>query len=189
MKREDLTKLGLTDDAVIDKIMALHGSDIEAHKTKLTAVEAERDGLRTQLTEASQTIDGFKALNIDQIKAAADEWKAKAEKATADAAAQMSALKFDHALEAALTGEKAKNLKAVRALLQMDALKLNEADGSILGLKEQIEKVKADNDYLFDSGEPAPQLTLGGGTKPITQMSTFEAAARRGAGLSLPEGK
>lgn len=189
MKREDLTKLGLTDDAVIDKIMALHGADIEAHKTKLTAVEAERDGLRTQLTEASQTIDGFKALNIDQIKAAADEWKAKAEQTAKDAAAQVSALKFDHALDGALTGAKAKNLKAVKALLQLDALKLNEADGSILGLKEQLEKVQSENDYLFTSDTPDPTLTLGGGNKPITQMSTFEAAARRGAGLPVAEGK
>lgn len=188
MKREDLTKLGLTDDAVIDKIMALHGSDIEAHKTRLTAAEGERDGLKSQLDEATRTIDGFKALNIDQIKAAADEWKAKAEKASADAAAQVSALKFDHALEAALTGEKAKNMKAVKALLQMDALKLNEADGSILGLKEQLEKVKADNDYLFTSDNPDPTLTLGGGNQPV-QMSSFEAAARKGAGLPTSEGK
>lgn len=187
MKREDLIKLGIAED-VVDKIMALHGTDIEAHKTKLTAAETERDGLKTQLTEANKAIDGFKALKVEDIQKAAEDWKAKAEQAAKDSAAQLSALKFDHALDGALTGAKAKNLKAVKALLQMDGLKLNEADGSILGLKEQLDKIVADNDYLFTSDNPDPQIVAPGNNKSVN-ADTFMAAALRGAGLPLPEGK
>lgn len=183
MKREDLEKFGLTAEQ-IDKVMAAHGADIESHKAKVTDADAKLKAATDQLAEATKTIDGFKAMNVDQIKAAADEWKSKAEKAQADAAAQLTALKFDHALETALTGAKAKNAKAVRALLQMDALKLNEADGSILGLKEQLEKVKTDNDYLFTSDTPDPQLSLGGNHKPLN-MDAVTLAARKAAGLSV----
>lgn len=78
MKREDLIKLGIAED-LVDKIMALHGSDIEGHKTRLTTVQTELDGLKKQLSEANTAIEGFKKLDVDGIKAAADEWKAKAE--------------------------------------------------------------------------------------------------------------
>jgi predicted nucleic acid-binding Zn-ribbon protein len=183
MKREDLAKLGIAED-LVDKIMALHGSDIESHKGKLTASQAELDGLKKQLTEAGAAIEGFKKLDVDGIKAAADEWKAKAEAAQAEAAKQVAALKFDHALDGALTGAKAKNAKAVRALLTLDALKLNETDGSILGLKEQLEKIKTENDFLFDSDQPTPKIVVGGNpTQTISDPMIL--AARRAAGLKV----
>lgn len=187
MKREDLTKLGLTDDAVIDKIMALHGSDIETHKGKLTTAQTELDGLKAQLTEAGATIESFKKLDVDGIKAAADEWKTKAEKAQADGAAQVAALRFDHALDGALTGAKAKNAKAVKALLQSDALKFNEADGSIIGLKEQLEKVKSENDYLFEAEGETPRVVAGGKSQSILGDKTVDAM-RAAAGLPAKQG-
>lgn len=185
MKREDLKKIeGLTDE-MIDKIMQLHGQSVESQKSKLTTAETELSSLKKQLEEANQQIESFKGMNIDQIKAAAEEWKAKAEQAQNDAQAQIQQLKFEHALDQALTGAKARNPKAVRALLQMDALKLNEADGSIVGLKEQLEKLQSEADYLFESDQPAPKIVAGGGNPNPSSISTFEAAARRGAGLPV----
>lgn len=181
MKRDDLTKLGLTDDAMIDKIMALHGSDIETHKAKLTATSTELEGIKGQLVEAGKTIEGFKALNVDQIKASADEWKAKAEKAAADAAAQVSQMRFDHALDGALSEAKAKNAKAVRALLSSDALKLQE-DGTILGLKEQLDKIKSEADYLFANDAPTPKIVTGGNNQSVLGDPSV-IAMRKAAGL------
>lgn len=76
MKREFLKELELTDEA-IDKIMAENGKDIEGFKSKVSTLETERDGLKTQLDEANTQIEGFKELDVDGIKAAADEWKQK----------------------------------------------------------------------------------------------------------------
>jgi len=184
MKREDLVKLEIAEE-LVDKIMALHGKDIEKHKTDLAAVTTERDGLKTQLADANTAIEGFKKLDVDGIKAAADEWKAKAEQAEKDAQAQIHTLKFEHALDGALTGAKAKNGKAVRALLQADALKLNE-DGSILGLKEQLEKIKSEADYLFESDEPAPKIVAGGKSKSVI-TDPMILSARKAAGLPTGE--
>jgi hypothetical protein len=186
MKREDLKKLlgdSATDEA-IDKIMSLHGADVESHKGKLTTAQTEIDGLKGQLTEASAAIEGFKKLNPEQLQAAADDWKAKAEQAQTDAAAQVATLKFDHALESALTGAKARNPKAVTALLSRDALKLQD-DGSILGLKEQLETIQKDNDYLFESDKPEPRVVAGGNNQPVI-TDAFEAAMWKGAGLKPP---
>lgn len=182
MKREELIKLGIAED-LVDKIMALHGSDIESHKAKLTTSQAEIDGLKKQLTEAGTTIEGFKKLDPEALQKAADEWKVKAEAAQAEATNQVAALKFDHALDGALTGAKAKNAKAVKALLAMDALKLND-DGSILGLKEQLEKIQSENDFLFESDQPTPKIVTGGNPKSVISDPMIQAA-RRAAGLTV----
>lgn len=185
MKREDLIKLGLAED-VVDKIMAMHGQDIEGHKTKLATAQTEVDGLKKQLTEANTTIEGFKKLDVDGIKAAADDWKSKAEKAQAEAAAQMAQLKFDYALDGAIGAAKARNAKAVKALLDAGALKLNEADGSIIGLKEQLEKIKSENEYLFEGESGDPKIVAKSNNQSVLD-DPFMAAMRKGAGL--PEGK
>jgi membrane protein involved in colicin uptake len=185
MKREDLKALELTDEA-IDEIMKLHGKSVEAHKAQLMEAEKQRETLQGQLEEANKAIEGFKELDVDGIKAAADDWKAKAEQAKQEAEAEIARLKFDHALEGALTGAKAKNIKAVKALLNFEELKLSHEDGSIIGLDKQLEKVKADAEYLFESDKPTPTIvTKGEGKNVLTDSMVL--AARKAAGLPIEE--
>lgn len=184
MKTEFLKSLNLSQE-VIDKIMAENGKDIAVEQKKAEKVIQERDSyklkaesLETQVNDANTEIQKFKDMDIDGIKKAADDWKETAEKAKADADKQISQMKFDYALSAALTGAKAKNPKAVKALLDMDGLKFN--DGKIVGLDEQLAQIKADNDYLFESDEPAPEFVKGtnggsgsvGGKKPSEMTYT-----------------
>lgn len=184
MKTEFLKSLNLSQE-VIDKIMVENGKDIAVEQKKAEKVIQERDSyklkaesLETQVNDANTEIQKFKDMDIDGIKKAADDWKETAEKAKADADKQISQMKFDYALSAALTGAKAKNTKAVKALLDMDGLKFN--DGKIVGLDEQLAQIKADNDYLFESDEPAPEFVKGtnggsgsvGGKKPSEMTYT-----------------
>lgn len=186
MKTEFLKSLNLSQE-VIDKIMAENGKDIAVEQKKAEKVIQERDSyklkaesLETQVNDANTEIQKFKDMDIDGIKKAADDWKETAEKAKADADKQISQMKFDYALSAALTGAKAKNTKAVKALLDMDGLKFNDNDGKIVGLDEQLAQIKADNDYLFESDEPAPEFVKGtnggsgsvGGKKPSEMTYT-----------------
>lgn len=184
MKTEFLKSLNLSQE-VIDKIMAENGKDIAVEQKKAEKAIQERDSyklkaesLETQVNDANTEIQKFKDMDIDGIKKAADDWKETAEKAKADADKQISQMKFDYALSAALTGAKAKNAKAVKALLDMDGLKFN--DGKIVGLDEQLAQIKTDNDYLFESDEPAPEFVKGtnggsgnvGGKKPSEMTYT-----------------
>ena len=187
MKKEDLLKLGI-DEKTVFQIFAIHGKDLEKMKTSVSQITTERDALKTQLTEAGATIEGFKKLKPEELQAAADDYKAKWEQAQTESAAQLASLKFDHALDSALTSAKAKNPKAVQALLSKDVLKLNE-DGTILGLKEQLETIQKDNDYLFASDvplPPPPPVIVKGGNSQSVLGSTFADAARRGAKLPEP---
>jgi hypothetical protein len=163
--------------------MKLHGQDIEAHKTQAAEAEKQIENLQGQLEEASKAIDGFKELDVDSIKAAADEWKAKAAEAQKEAQSQIQQLKFDHALEGALASAKARNPKAVKALLNFEDLKLSQEDGSILGLDKQLEKVKTEADYLFESENPTPKIITGGQNKKA-KFDSVTLAAREAAGLS-----
>ena len=184
MKREDLKVLELADE-VIDQIMKLHGKDVEAHKVQLTEAEKQVTSLQGQLDEANKTIEGFKELDVDGIKAAANEWKTKAEQAKAEATAEIEKLKFDHALEGALTEARAKNPKAVKALLNFENLKLAEG-GKIVDLDAQLKVIKEKNDYLFESDQPVPKIVTGGqGKTKVTD--SMVAAARTAAGLPIEE--
>lgn len=183
MKREDLTKLGVAED-LVDQVMALHGKGVEKAKADLATANTELEGLKKQLADANSAIEGFKKLDVDGIKAAADEWKAKAEAAQAEAQQQVQALKFDHALEQALSGAKARNPKAVRALLDVANLKLNEADGSVIGLDAQLKQVKEANEYLFESDAATPKIVAGGNNKSV-MTDAVVLAARKAAGLPV----
>jgi predicted nucleic acid-binding Zn-ribbon protein len=182
MKREDLKALGIADEA-IDSIMALHGKDIEAHKTKLTTMQADLDAVNKQLAEAGSTIEGFKKMDVEAIRAAADDYKAKYEKSQQEAAAQVAALKFDYALDGALSGAKAKNTKAVRALMDTTAMKLKE-DGTLDGFQQQLEQIRKDNEYLFADAQPAPRIVAGATNTRVTGDPIVDSA-RAAAGLPV----
>ena len=192
MKREDLKNLGLTDEVIekagleadlLDKIMALHGKDIEKHKEDLATATTAAEGLQKQLDEANKQIESFKELKPEELQKAVEDWKTKAETAEAEAKKQIDALKFDHALDGALLGAKAKNPKAVKALLKIDDLKLTD-DGKLLGLDEQVEALKTENDYLFESDEPEPKIVAGGKNKTVIGDASV-IAARQAAGLPV----
>lgn len=145
MNREFLTTLGISED-IVDKIMTEHGKGIESTKTKY----GDYDTIKSQLDTANKQIEEFGKLDFDGLKKSADEYKTKFETAQADSEKQLNDLKFNHALDGALTGAKARNSKAVKALLDLDGLKITK-DGEVVGLNEQIEKIKTENAYMFDS--------------------------------------
>lgn len=149
MKREFLEELKI-DKEVIDKIMAENGKDVEAEKQKFNTQKTELDGLKNQLTEANKQIESFKGMDIEGIKKAADDWKTKAETAQSEAQKQIAQLQFDYALETELSKAGARNPKTIKALLNVEGLK--NVDGNIIGLKEQLDKLKTDEAYLFVEG-------------------------------------
>ena len=123
----------------------------------------DRDTFKSGLSDANKQIEGFKNMKVEDIQKAADDYKAKFEQAEAQRVKDVDALKFTYSLENALKAAKAKNAKAVKALLKTEDLKLT--DDGIIGLKEQLETIKKDNEYLFDTDDnTSPSPTFGGGT-------------------------
>lgn len=190
MKREDLKKLlgDSATDEVIDKVMALHGTGIEEFKTKLTNAETEHDQLKTQLEDANKQIESFKGMNVDEIKKSADEYKTKFEQAQEESKNQLAALKFEHALDGHLATAKAKNPKAVKALLDMDILRkaYDEKSGAIVNFDEHLKPVKEQNDYLFEGDKPTPKIITKSNNQSVN-LDPFEAGLLKGAKLTPTE--
>lgn len=67
--------------------------------------------------------------------------------------------KLSTAVDDALRGAGAKNIKASRALLNLEGAAFE--NGEVKGLAEQIETIKSENPYLFggNPGEKLPQFT------------------------------
>ena len=95
------------------------------------------DGEYTKKSEYSATIQKYEK----DIKRLSDELNKK---------------EFDYKLELLIRDEKPKNTKALKALIDLD--KIVYENGVISGFKEQIEKLKKEESYLFASGD-MPQFT------------------------------
>lgn len=92
MEKQFLTDLGIADD-IADQI-------ITQAATEVKAAAEETAGIQAQLEEANKQIAGFREMDIDSIKAAADDWKAKYEAAEAD----KTAMQHKHKLEGYVKG-------------------------------------------------------------------------------------
>jgi hypothetical protein len=183
MKKEDLIALGVTEEQA-DKIFALHGKGIAKLQADAETAKTEAETLATQLTEANKQIESFKGMNIDQIKATADEYKTKFETAQTEHAAQLLKIKQDNALEKALKETyKVADLVAVKAHLKADGIKFNEKDDSFVGLEEQIKPLKETHGAYF-TDDKTPVIVAGGQSHSVIGDPVINAV-RQAAGLSV----
>lgn len=186
MNKKDLIDLGIAED-VAEKVIVMHGKDIESKKSALDSLTTERDTFKKSLDDATKQIESFKGMDIEGVKKSADDWKTKAEAAQKEAADQIAAVKFEHALESGLTGAKVKYSKEVLARLKLDELK--DKDGNFIPerFETQIKTVKESASDLFESDAQTPEIVLGGGNKPVS-LDAITEAARNAAGLPPTKG-
>lgn len=184
MTRKQLEDLGLSKEQV-DSIMKINGDDIENAKSASAAeiknLETEVSGLKTQVSDRDKQLETLKASAGDNealTKQIAD-LQAENTKAKETHESEMTQLKVDFAVEKALTGANAKNIKAVKALLDLTDAKLDK-DGNVKGLSEQIEKLTTGEDtkFLFDAPQQKQQTFKGfqpgasAQQKPGTEVDT-----------------
>lgn len=172
MKREVLQNLKVNEQPlpkeVIDAIMAENGRDIEAAKKPYL----DYDTVKQQLADAQATIQGFKDQDIEGIRRSAQDWEKKYNDAIAAHQQELADRDFRQMLESAITGAKGKNVKAISALLDVDALKGSknqEAD-----IKAALEGLKKDSGYLFDGEGTPPPYSAGAGTGGFGNTGTGE---------------
>ena len=169
MTKEFLNELGIVDEAIIEKIISENESDINS--TKLCC-----DTLRRQLDEANRRIDEFGSLDYDGIRRLAEDYKEKYRESVKAAEKMM----LENAADSALTAAKARNITAVKALIDFSLLELS--DGKVIGLDEQIDKIKHENPFLFEPDENFPKPVFSGNSGSPGTSVTY-ASARSIMGL------
>ena len=181
MTKEELIALGLNEEQAGKVLEGYKGyvpktrfDEVNAAKKAAEDTVKERDKQLEDLKKASGDSEALKA-QIAQLQA---DNKAAADKYAAD----LKAVQINNAVEKELTAAGAKNLKAVKALLE--GLDKAELDGeNVKGLADQIKKLKAGEDTKFLFNEAAPGFKgakAGSDPKGNPGAVTKEAFAKMG---------
>lgn len=149
------------------------------HRDKYADAETKLKSYEKQVEELSAAVEEFKGKGgDDDFKKQLEEVEAAYQKKLDDLKDTLEKERFSSKVEEVLMASNAKNTKALRALIDMDSVKLE--DGSLVGIAEQIEAIKKDNDYLFDDGAKSTGMKMGGAPPA---KDTFIDSARAAAGL------
>ena len=158
MKTEFLRNLGITEQPVIDSIMAENGRDINAIKGKNETYETQITELQNQLKQRDEQLNTLKASVKDNetLTAKITELENTNSQVKTEFENKILNLQKSYAVESAIRDAKAKNVKAVAALLDMD--KIAYKDGKLTGLTEQINDLikSEDTSFLFGEQKPTP---------------------------------
>ncbi|EGP2725260.1 scaffolding protein [Listeria monocytogenes] len=168
MERDFLKELGLEKET-IDSIMVEHGKSIQNEKDKVTSAEAERDGLKSQLAQRDDDIEALKTDSgtSKSLKAQLETLQDNYETLKKDSEAKLVETRKGAALDLALANAKARNPKAVKALLDNDKLELT--DEGLKGLDEQLGALQESDAYLFaQESEKVPKFGFSGNPKAPT---------------------
>lgn len=187
MERKYLEELGLEKEA-IDKIMAQHGKDIEAHKATAETAAKDRDAYKGQLDDVSKKLKTFEGVDVEALRGEVDTLKKDMATKEAGFQSQLADRDFQALISSGITAAKGKNPKAIAALLDIEALKAskNQKDDAAAALKALAES----DAYLFgepDKNTTTPATVKTGGEHTEnnnTSSDPFVAAAMKGAGLS-----
>jgi predicted RNase H-like nuclease (RuvC/YqgF family) len=161
--KELLKKAGIEEEKV-DSTIADINKELPKYfipKDKYNEVAEAKKKLETDIAERDKQLEQLKAAagSNEELKKQIETLQAENKKASEEWQAKMAQMQLDFAIEKALTAAKAKNPKAVKALLDMEKVKL---DGEkLLGLDDQLKELQKSDAYLFgESGK------VGSGTNP-----------------------
>lgn len=173
MKTQYLNDIGITDQSIIDSIMAENGRDIEKAKKDYESLKSQIDDLKSQLSDRDTQLGELKKSIPDneELTKKIESLEKLNSETTTNYENKLIQLQKNYAIESAVRDAKAKNIKAVVAQLDMD--KITFEKGELKGLSEQLDSLKTGEDTSFLFGEthtPSPS-----GTQPNTPPTTSNA--------------
>ncbi|MBQ8569335.1 MAG: phage scaffolding protein [Oscillospiraceae bacterium] len=149
MNTKDLIALGLTEETAA-KVEELHKAEISKAEEKTAAAEKKLEAAETSVKDLTAKLRTFDGVDVEKLKSDVSTWEKKY-------AEDMAAARIDSALELALTKAGAKDTALAKHLIDKSIIK--EEGGKLMGLDEQLTKIKAEKSWLFgEDKKPAAQL-------------------------------
>ncbi|SDX89206.1 phage scaffolding protein [Tepidimicrobium xylanilyticum] len=151
MTLEQLLEMGL-DEETAKKILKAYQESIKDQYVpiaRFNEVNEEKKELKNQLEERNKQLKELKekAEGNEELIARITELEELNKQTQKDYEEKIATLKKETAIELKLRDEKAKNIKAVKALLDLEKVSL---DGeNLIGLEEQLKGLKETDPYLF----------------------------------------
>lgn len=175
MKIEQITALGVPEEQAA-KIIALHESEQNTAAAELTETKAKLTAAEKNAAELTEKVKSFDGVDVEALKKEAADWQKKYD-------ADISAAKVENAVALALTKAGAKDVDLAKHLIDTSLVKL---DGDkVLGLTEQLDKIKTEKAFLFGSDEK-PVATVSTGMEHTTPAGDSMSDAQIRAVMGLP---
>ena len=153
--KELLEKLSNGETTVDEVLQAIEDADKDkVPRSRLNDKIEEIKDLSGQLKDRDKQLKDLsgKAAGNEDLQQQIEKLQEENKQTAKDYQAKLEKQAFDFALEKAVTDAKAKNPKAVKALLDVENIKL---DGDkLLGLEEQLKGLQESESYLFGTEEP-----------------------------------
>lgn len=185
MNKEDLIAMGLTEEQAKKVMDSLDGNYVT--KTRFNEVNEENKTLKKSVSDRDKQLEDLKKSSGDNEELKKQIETLQQENANQKKAhdAEMTQLRLDNAIDAALTAAGAKNIKAVRALIDTSKVKVGE-DGKLTGFDDLLSAVQKSDSYLFTEKQQKQnfkgfQPGASGNVKPGTKVNmskmTYEELA------------
>nr|DAO87957.1 MAG TPA: minor structural protein [Caudoviricetes sp.] len=185
MNKEDLIAMGLTEEQAKKVMDSLDGNYVT--KTRFNEVNEENKTLKKSVSDRDKQLEDLKKSSGDNEELKKQIETLQQENANQKKAheAEMTQLRLDNAIDAALTAAGAKNIKAVRALLDTSKVKVGE-DGKLTGFDDLLSAVQKSDSYLFAEKQqkqnfkgfqPGASGNVKPGTKVDMSKMTYEELA------------
>ena len=185
MNKEDLIAMGLTEEQAKKVMDSLDGNYVT--KTRFNEVNEENKTLKKSVSDRDKQLEDLKKSSADNEELKKQIETLQQENANQKKAhdAEMTQLRLDNAIDAALTAAGAKNIKAVRALIDTSKVKVGE-DGKLTGFDDLLSAVQKSDSYLFTEKQqkqnfkgfqPGASGNVKPGTKVDMSKMTYEELA------------
>ena len=185
MNKDDLIAMGLTEEQAKKVMDSLDGNYVT--KTRFNEVNEENKTLKKSVSDRDKQLEDLKKSSGDNEELKKQIETLQQENANQKKAhdAEMTQLRLDNAIDAALTAAGAKNIKAVRALIDTSKVKVGE-DGKLTGFDDLLSAVQKSDSYLFTEKQqkqnfkgfqPGASGNVKPGTKVDMSKMTYEELA------------
>lgn len=184
MNKENLLKLGLSEEQV-EKVLSANAEQLKGFipKSRFDEVNNTKKQLEKDLKDRDVQLENLKnsSGDLETMKQTIENLQRDNKVAKDNFEAELAKFKLESAIDTTLLGSNVINTRAVKALLDMDKIKL---DGDVLiGINEQLEALKTaeDSKMLFKITETKQKEPNFSGVKPgegNTQNSTGESAGK-----------
>ncbi len=137
---------------------------------EVNKIIAARDNYKSQLETAQTALKEFEGIDVQELQGKVASLQSDLSKAETDYQQKIADMEFASVIDSAIAASKAKNAKAVKALLDLDTLKTskNQADD----IQSALDSIKKDNDFLFESDEPVKTPVKDTGNPKLSGDST-----------------
>ena len=156
--------------AEFNKAVAENYKTVAEHEKKVNRLTDDLNAEKNRADEAVATLKGFEGKDFDASTRERDEWKRKHDENQQKYQQEQEEREYNADLEAAATAAKCRDLKALTAHLDHDALK--KSRNRKADMEAAINAQRTERGYLFEDNGGTPRFTTSNTNSTTTTNTT-----------------